>query len=138
MAQALRRTGVASVMDRSLVRVGRELPARQARELLREQPRYLLIGGESPGPVLMPSAHLAAYLEAHESDNPDEAIDLLAIPAERLQVATIGLQANLEEASETLRRNGVEALLVKRRTAAGGQRVFGALTPEMIEQAYRY
>lgn len=134
--QALRRIGVASVMDRSLVQVGRMLDLGQARALLREHPRYLLIGGEAGGQVLMPSAQLANYLDNRPDDDGDS-VDLLAIPAQRLQAATIGLQANLQEASRALARGSVEALVVKRRTAAGIHRVYGALTPEMVEGAYR-
>jgi CIC family chloride channel protein len=135
--QALRRIGVASIMDRSLVQVGRHIGREQARSLLEGHPRFLLIGGKADGQVLMPSAQLANYLDTAELEDGDERIDLLAIPALRLQAATIGLQANLQEASRALARGGVEALVVKRRTAAGTYRVYGALTPEMVESAYR-
>jgi H+/Cl- antiporter ClcA len=137
VAQALRRIGVASVMDRSLARVGRELSTDQAREVLRDHPRYLLIGGKEGGQVLMPSSHLAAYLESRGREE-DQPIDLLAIPAQRLQAAVIGLQANLQEANHALARASVEALVVMRRSAAGPHRVYGALTPEMVESAYRH
>jgi H+/Cl- antiporter ClcA len=138
LTQALRRIGVASVMDRNLAQVGRVLNPEQARTILLGHPRFLLIGVETGDPLLMPSAHLAGYLEALEPDCADDPIDLLAIPAQRLQAATIGLQANLHEAAEALAQDTVEALVVKRRTAAGTHRVYGALTPEMVENAYRY
>ena len=142
LSQALRRIGVASVMDRSVAQVGRELSVEQARAALSEGPRFLLIGGESAGPLLMPSAHLAAYLDTLGdtlgSGHADRSIDLLAIPAQRLQAATIGLQANLQEAAGLLARDSVEALVVRRRSAAGSYRVYGALTPGMVERAYRH
>ena len=75
------------------------------------------------------------YELAAESREAD--IDLLEIPAQRLPTATIGLQANLEEARMALDRQGVEGLVVKRRTAAGVDRVYGVLTPDMVEGAYR-
>ena len=138
IAQALRRIGVASVMDRALLQVGREVSGEQARKLLQAHSRFLLIGGDAGGQVIMPTAQLASYLEAHEEQDLPETIDLLAIPGQRLHVAAIGLQANLQEAAEALSRDGVEALVVKRRTAAGADRVFGALTPDMVERAYRH
>ncbi|MDX1381525.1 MAG: chloride channel protein, partial [Xanthomonadales bacterium] len=142
VVQALRRIGVASVMDRSLAQVGREISAAQARAVLADRPRFLLIGGESGGAtggqLLMPSAHLAGYLDAREPDRADDPVDLLAIPAQRLHTATIGLQANLQEAAAALAGDAVEALVVKRRTVAGTHRVYGALTPEMVDNAYRY
>ncbi|MDX1379751.1 MAG: chloride channel protein, partial [Xanthomonadales bacterium] len=138
VVQALRRIGVASVMDRSLTQVGREISAAQARAVLADHPRFLLIGGEGAGQLLMPSTHLAGWLDAREPDRADDPVDLLAIPAQRLHTASIGLQANLQEAAEVLAGDEVEALVVKRRTAAGTHRVYGALTPEMVENAYRF
>jgi hypothetical protein len=137
LAQAQRRIGVASAMDRRMVQVGSEVSIDQARKLLQSGPRYLLVDCESDQQVLMPAAHLARFLAANESLGSDESIDLLSIPAQRWQVAAISLQANLQEASEVLRLPSVEALVVQRRTAAGVDRVFGVLTPEMVESAYR-
>jgi len=136
LAQAQRRIGVASAMDRSLVRVGPLVSHEQAGQLLETAPRYLLIGSEAGAQVLMPAAHLASFLAARDSAG-GESIDLLAIPAKRWQVAAITLQANLQEAADLLEQPDVEALVVQRRTAAGTDRVFGALTPEMVESAYR-
>jgi len=138
VSQALRRIGVASVMDRELVQVGREITVEQAHSLLQTHSRFLLIGGATGGQVLMPTAHLASYLDTEGAEELPEKIDLLAIPAQRLQAASIGLQANLQEAAEVLAGDGVEALVVKRRTSTGANRVFGALTPEMVERAYRH
>jgi len=137
VVQALRRIGVASVMDRSVAQVGRELTVDQAHAILLGRPRFLLIGGDGGGQLLMPSSHLAGYLDAREPDRADDPIDLLAIPAQRLHTVVIGLQANLQEAAEVLAGDEVEALVVKRRTAAGTHRVYGALTPEMVENAHR-
>ncbi len=137
LAQAQRRIGVASAMERSLEQVGHVVTFDQAGKLLKTGPRYLLVDTESDQQVLMPAAHLARFLEAHESADMDETIDLLSIPASRWQVAAISLQANLQEAADLLEQHSVEALVVKRLTAAGGDKVFGVLTPEMVESAYR-
>lgn len=135
---ALRRIGVASVMERNVAQVGREITLAQARTVLRGHPGFLLIGGESGGQLLMPSAHLASLLEASEGSDFPETIDLLSIPAQRLHTATIGLQANLNEAARALAQDSVEALVVRRRTVGGAHRVYGALTPDMVERAYRH
>jgi hypothetical protein len=137
LAQAQRRIGVASAMERSVERVGHEVTFDQAVKLLETGPRYLLVDAEDNQQVLMPAAHLARFLDAHETADTDETIDLLSIPASRWQVAAISLQANLKEASDLLEQHSVEALVVKRPTAAGGDKVFGVLTPEMVESAYR-
>jgi CIC family chloride channel protein len=138
VSQALRRIGVASVMDRQLLEVEREINVAQARKLLQAQSRFLLIRVDAGGLVLMPAAPLASYLEAETGEDLDEKIDLLAIPAQRLQAAPVHLQANLSEAAEILAADGVEALVVKRSGAAGAERIFGFLTPEMVERAYRH
>jgi hypothetical protein len=136
LAQAQRRIGVASAMDRSLVRVGPLVSYEKAGQLLETAPRYLLITSEGGEQVLMPASHLASFLAAHDTGD-GENIDLLAIPAKRWHVAAISLQANLQEAAELLEQATVEALVVQRRSATGIDRVFGVLTPEMVENAYR-
>lgn len=137
LAQAQRRIGVASAMDRSLAQVGPVISREESDRLLKNAPRYLLIGGGGSTQVLMPTAHLVSYVAARGSTDADKPIDLLSIPAQRRHVAAISLQANLQEAAQVLGQPAVEALVVQRRTAAASGRVFGVLTPEMVENAYR-
>jgi hypothetical protein len=136
LTQALRRIGVASVMERRIAQVGHKVSRERARELLQNGPRYLLVSTEGDAQVLMPSSNLSSYLDAKNGEPPQDPIDLLSIPAKRWNIATISLQANLQEASEALKQHVVEALVVKRHTASGIQRVYGILTPEMVENAY--
>jgi len=137
LSQALRRIGVASVMERRFAQVGQMVTRERARELLKAGPRYLVVATEGDAQMLMPSTHLASFLDVVEAAETDENINLMSIPAQRWQLATIGLQANLHEASSILERPEVEALIVKRRTANGMQRVYGVLTAEMVSNAYR-
>lgn len=137
--QALRRIGVASVMDRGFVRVERRLDVPQAREILNKAPAYLVIGSGEEPLVLMPAAALARHLESSGGEaEAADAIDLMDIPAERLQTGRINLQANLEEASRIFEHDAVDALLVERVGAPGIVRIYGVLMPEMIERAYRW
>lgn len=135
--QALRRVGVASVMERSFVQVGRELSREQAQQILNDNPAYLLISDRETK-VLMPAIELAKHLESPATDENGVGVDLLKIPAARMQVATIFLQASLQEAWTTFEETNAEALLVERMTAPGIQRVYGVLTPEVVEKSYRY
>jgi len=136
LAQAQRRIGVASVMDRSLAQVASRISWERAEKLLHSGSRYLLIDKEDQSQVLMPTDHLANFLTSQKPDNREESIDLMSIPAQRWHVAKVSLQANLQEAEETLDQPSVEALVVTRRTAAGTHRVYGALTPEMLESIF--
>ena len=78
---------------------------------------------------------MAKYLRSGEQ--PADQIDLLAIPAERLQLAPIPLQATLQEALLALRQDSVEALYVLSQVR-GEQRIYGVLTSESVESAYRF
>jgi hypothetical protein len=136
--QALRRIGVASVMDRSFVQVGQRLSREQARICLAEAPTYLLISGDDQSRVLMPAVELAKYLESPEVADDEEDVDLFRIPAARLDTDSIHLQASLQEAWTLFEQSSTEALLVERMTAPGIVRVYGVLTPETVEKSYRY
>jgi H+/Cl- antiporter ClcA len=138
--QALRRVGVASVMERSFARVDAHLNIAAARELLAGNPAYLLIDtDEDDRRLLMPAVVLAAYLEslpAEDASAPE--IDLRTIPGERQLTARIDLQANLQQAWELFEAGTAEALVVERVTAPGIHRVYGVLSRETVERSYRY
>ncbi len=140
--QALRRLGVASVMERRLLRVAPRVGLSAARNLLAESPVYLLTDSDdehASGVSVMPAVALAAHLETLPNDaDIDLEIDLTAIPAERWQAQPIHLQASLQEAWERFEDDGVEALVVQRMNAPGISRSYGVLLPEMVERAYRY
>jgi hypothetical protein len=136
--QALRRVGVASVMERSFVQVQQQLPREQALEILSLNPVYLLIRGDDAERVLMPAVDLAKFLESPENEDAAEFIDLLRIPAARLEVASIHLQASLQEAWTLFEESTAEALIVERMTAPGILRVYGVLMPETVEKSYRF
>jgi hypothetical protein len=132
---ALRRAGVASVMRKRFARPRQHISPDRAKELLLDEPEWLLIQGEA-GPVsLMPAVDLVRYLKADESRVTGE-IDLLEIPGQRIDVAPIYLQATLQEALERL-NSGAEALYVERVTAPGIRRIYGVLTREQLESAYK-
>ncbi|HDP89068.1 MAG TPA: chloride channel protein [Thioalkalivibrio sp.] len=131
---ALRRIGVASVMDRSFVRAARVIPRADIAELLASEPRWVLVDDDDHRPVaLLPAVDL---LRAREEDERAE-LDLLKIPAERRQVAGIYREADMEQARHQLVESHVEALYVERHIAPGIARIFGVLTREQVEAAYR-
>ncbi len=109
---ALRRSGVASVMQRAFARPMRHLTLQEAEGVMEGQPEWLLVQGQE-GPVsLLPAVDLAAHLQSRKAGD-EELIDLLSIPARRHDVAPVYLQATLQEALERL-DEGVEALYVER------------------------
>jgi len=89
--------------------------------------------------ALLPAVDLARHLGDTSKRGDDLAqVDLLQIPAQRLDEAAIHLQATLQEAFEKLESASVEAVYVERLTANGVRRIYGVLTREAVESAYRF
>ncbi|WP_456373505.1 chloride channel protein [Thiolapillus sp.] len=149
---ALRRVGVASVMDKSFVRSQRLITLEEARKLIEGKPRWIVIVEDRKPLSILSGIALAGYLEAHHdgelqdtADLPQTSnqtdsqalVDLLTIPGKRLELAPIQLHETLQEALERLDRGEGEALYVRRMSAPGIWRIYGILTREQIESSYR-
>lgn len=133
--QALRREGVASVMSTRFAMVPALISAEMARETLENEPVWLLLGNQDAPSNLLRAVDLASHLDRNPEE---EEIDLMEIPGQRLGVAAVNLQANLQEALDLLRDQSAEALYVERVTSSGIHRIYGILTRDMVESAYRY
>lgn len=132
---ALRRVGVAGIMERRFQRLDVTTDRASAEQALRQEPEWILVDGQSGPDLLMPAVDLARVLQ---EDPQLASIDLSEIPARRLQVSAINLQANLQEALDQLAKTRAEALYVERPTAPGIHKIYGVLTRERIDAAYRY
>jgi hypothetical protein len=137
--QLLRRIGVASVMQKEFARVDQLISREQAEDILNDSPEWLLIHEQQDPTILMPAVDLARHLyESNLEEGGVVEVDLLQIPARRLQLAPIYLQASLQEAQEKMEKEGAEALYVQQMTAPGIRRIYGVLTRETVESAYRF
>lgn len=134
--QALRRMGVAGIMSRDFQRVDPVLPRERAEQLLSGGPDWLLIDVDGQPGLLMRAVDLLRHLREGTEGESSTQVDLLEIPAQRLQVVSVNLQANLQEALETLDKQGGEALYVERMTAPGIRHIYGILTRHQIESSY--
>ena len=129
VAQALRRVGVASVMNTSLVTAPRVISRQAAEDLLVGEPlRVLVVEEEQPVSLLL-AADLARWLATHPEE--DE-VDLLGIPAQRDDVRAIPVQATLQQALDEMNEHNVDALYVTR-----GSEIVGALSRQSVEAHYR-
>ncbi len=133
VTQLLRREGVASSMDREFIQLHQILERSEAESSLVTNPNWLIIRADDGEPVLMPAIDLARHLQ----ENEDEEIDLMQIPASRLQLAAVDLRATLQEANNILNSESAEALFVQRMTAPAIYKTYGILTREKIEAAYK-
>ena len=135
ITQSLRRVGVIAVMDRAFATLPREVDRERAESELGKDPQWILVRETDQAAFLLPAVDLVRALKDAEDTLQ---FDLREVPAQRLQAAEIDMQASLQEAREHMRETGAEALYVARITAPGIKRVYGILTPQRIEQAYRY
>jgi len=149
ISQTLRRIGVGSVMNKAVVQVEQQITPEKIEHILAKNPEWLLIGdneNKNQYNQLMPAIELVKYMEqqreegymAEHENGADEKVDLLEIPARRIEVAPIHLQATLEEALNELEEHDMDALYVKRMNAPGIVHIYGILTREQIESAYQF
>ena len=150
VTQTLRRIGVGSVMNKAIIQTEALIQPEQLNKLLLNNPEWLLIiDKESQYNRLMPAVDLVRFLsqqkegqqkeELHKDDEiNEEAIDLLEIPADRIETAPIHLQATLEEALNKLNRHNLDALYVERMVAPGISHIYGILHRTQIESTYQF
>ena len=137
LMQALRRLGVASVMDKSFVSTQNRVSARKAQSLLENNPSWIIIDQKQEPAALLKAVELAGYLQSAGNFEPETELDLMDIPGHRLELAPVHLHESLQEALEHLNRGEGEALYVRRMTAPGNWHIYGILTRESVESAYK-
>lgn len=140
---ALSRIGVAGTMNKSFVRSDAVIDRSQALAVLETRPVWILINARGAPGALLRAVDLANAIErGNEIEETGEGvaeqhIDLMAIPGKRVEIQPVHIQATLLEAKEILERSSLQALYVQRQKAPGIHHVYGVLTREMVESAYR-
>lgn len=136
--QALRRTGVMSILDTRFTIANRQLNYDEAKALLAPKPQWLVVETEKKK-LLMQAVDLASYLDDAPVEilSLEEDIDLLAIPARRRALAPIHPTATLLEALKALRAAGTDALYVSRPSTPVISEVRGIITQEAIDNYYQ-
>jgi len=135
IVQSLRRVGVGAVMDASVVTLPRQAAREAIAAALAHSPGWILVLGSSGPAAILPAMDLARQMmEAPEAGE----MDLMEVPAQRLQVAPIALEATLQEALEAMDASGADALYVLRPSAWDGTPTYGILTRADIDKSYRY
>jgi CIC family chloride channel protein len=155
----LQRAGVISIMNRDLVRLPARCRLAEAEAAMIERPTWVVVEPE-PGAVrcVLRGADLRAHLEsefaaaepaekaaaspagneaegrraASSAADPDT-LELLEIPGQRLDVASLDYRATLAEAQEVLNELGTEALCIRRTTAPLIDTVLGVITQQDID-----
>lgn len=133
MSQALSRIGIARAMNRSIARAEPVLSRAAAERLLAGNPQWVLVGGDDEPTALLPAADLARYIE----DDSIAEIDLMSIPADRLDLASTDVLASVQDARQVLDQSGKQALYVTGGHGAARRRIHGIVTRNEIDRAYR-
>jgi CIC family chloride channel protein len=130
-------------MNSSFALVQPQLTRQQADAVMAEHPGWLIIKcGEEK--LLMPGTDLARYLEEtsaeklKQDENPELEIDLRELPSKRKQLAAVSSQATLQQALKLLDEADAEALYVIKPLGRSADKIFGVVTRQIIEEAYRY
>lgn len=142
LSKALRRIGVASVMERNIIQHHRIISRFEAEELLKGEPRWILFNGGSDHQKnsLLPATDLARYLNELDNmgiDKFDTELDLLRIPAKRLDTAAITIVATLQEAFEKMESEQCDFLFIRGAHGESKKLIYGVVTREHIEKSYR-
>jgi len=133
LTQALRRIGVASVMERRFESLPEVVERDRVKQALASEPRWILITRDRQPIAIMPAADLARQVQEHPEKTQCSLTD---IPAERGDITPIDFQATLQEALALLDEHNAEALYVTRHTIPGISRIYGVLTRKDIVQSY--
>jgi CIC family chloride channel protein len=143
VAQSLRRLAVTSVMNSSFALVQPQLTRQQADAVMAEHPSWLIIKCAEEK-LLMPGTDLARYLEEtsaeklKQDESPELEIDLRELPSKRKQLAAVSSQATLQQALKILDEADAEALYVIKPLGRSADKIFGIVTRQIVEEAYRY
>lgn len=155
LSQFLRSVGVAGLMERKTAVAERTVSQQQVEDLLETTPRWVLIYENKVPVSLLAASDLVRFVlsqknkakEAREKaealneaylEQPWPDIDLLKIPGDRQDVASVYLQGTLDEALDTMDRESVDAVYIFRTTGPGVDKIYGILTREAIESHYSY
>ncbi|SDL53427.1 H+/Cl-antiporter ClcA [Modicisalibacter muralis] len=139
LMQALSRVSVPAVMDRKLTISPRRVDREAAEELLGGKPTWVIIvrsSDDKPALALKAADLARALLDEQLAET--AAFDLLEIPGQRLELASIHPQATLGEAFDRLDEHAVDALYVEASSAPLSGRISGIITRDAIESYYRY
>jgi len=130
----LQRAAVASVMRRDFTLLNQYTTVIEARRALEDNPGLVVVLVESKPHCVLAARDLVVYLDALDADaRRNKKLDLMELPGNRQDLAFIGIQATLLEASRELESSGLEALCITRSSAPMINPVVGILTPHEID-----
>ncbi len=138
LTEALRRVGVANLIDTSFALINPQLSRSEAESVLAGEPRWLLVrDGAWPG-VMMHATDLARALIEDKTlfGNNNETLKTDDIAGQQEALVAVPIHATLAEALDAMNEREVDAAYVYQRGA--DERIAGVLTRGKIESYYSY
>jgi len=146
--QVLRRVGAASVLDNKFVRVPSLMTRENAEQLVKEaEDKHWILINNDVGELatLMHINELTKFLQTLSEGNvkmkenmgDENEFNLLHIPANRMQLSPLSLQANLQQAHDKFIK-GAEVLFVvfNEKQVRKDIRIYGIITKNMVNASY--
>lgn len=136
LSMTLNRASVASIMERNFERVPIGVSFDEARNLARGGSHWLLVDVDKTPSFILRTEDLAIFLDSGIEEGEGN-VNFAEIPATRMDVDAILLQATLSEAHDSLNSSSVQALYVNRISAPLMDSPVGIVTAEDIESFYQ-
>ncbi|MCL6415328.1 chloride channel protein [Aestuariirhabdus sp. Z084] len=135
LEQGLQREGVTRIMDTGLCHLPRQCETSLIRQRLKPSVRWVVIVDEGRPHWILPADELQAQLhESSNSEKDESTLDLLAIPAQRKDIAPVSARITVQEAVEQLNKQGTEAVYIE---GPRPEHAIGIVTLDYIQQHYR-
>ena len=150
VAQALRRTGVASLMERNIIQQSETVTLAKAEKILKHQPRWIAVLTENGQASLIPGNDLANHIQAlKNNDNTlaenetegnainsleETTIELLNFPAMRQTASKVTTIDTLQEAYQIMQNQDMKVVYVCGAHGKTQNKIYGILTIDQIEQ----
>ena len=129
----LRRIGVTAAMNRKVVISDPEITREHAKQLLNQEPQWIVIRQGTDKALLMPGSNLAAYID--EGEVPDK-IQLTEVPGQRQEALPVHSQATLYEVRRIMDEYKIDAVYVRQRVGSGSYRTLGVLQRPDVQASY--
>ena len=134
ITQSLQRTGVAKIMSRNIICLPQNINLHKAQTLSEDCPQWIVIEKDLVPLSVLRGVDLVNFVS--DKQDRQESIDLLEIPAKRLQVACIDLRATLASAREMFRSENAEALCVIHWNPRTQRHIYGVISKDQFENLY--
>ena len=131
--QALQRIGVAKVMSQDIVCVPQKLDRDTIVSRFQKIPQWVVIEDNFKPISVLRGVDLIKYIDNEHNEAP---VDLMEIPAKRLQVACVDLRATLAKARDTFLEENAEAICVIHWDSRSRRHCYGVIARDRFEKLY--